>query len=217
MCCLPSRISILCLPVGDGFYAGRPRAPPLFIDRCGSCDLPDLDDVDFGLSLERWYALYVVSFCRACVRLGQTYEERLLAVNITRAQRIRNEIITEVKVGEEKKKATLSVIELQRLNDGYTTLQERWPDHIAVLETSTVTAVAKLLSKQRHRGDVWNGDLEPVPDIGTCTVSTLKSMLRFFQQRQVEKGIVLGGLLAELKVRVTRLVQKYHRILWKPE
>jgi hypothetical protein len=109
------------------------------------------------------------------------------------------------------------VIELQRLNDGYTTLQERWPDHIAVLETSTVTAVAQLLSKQRHRGDVWNGDLEPVPDIDTCTVSTLKSMLRFFQQRQVEQGIVLGGRLAELKVRVTCLVQKYHRILWKPE
>ena len=42
-------------------------------------------------------------------------------------------------------------------------------------------------------------------------------MLRFFQQRQVEQGIVLGGRLAELKVRVTRLVQKYHRILWKPE
>ena len=141
------------------------------------------------------------------MRLGKTYEKRLLAVNITRAQRIRNEILAEVKVVEEKKRATMTVVQLQRLNDGYTNLQERWPEHIAVLGASTVTAVAKLLSKQRHRtrGDVWDGDLEPVPDINTSTVSTLKSMLRFFQQRQVEKGIVLGGRLAELKIRVAFL------------
>ena len=168
--------------------------------------MPDVDDLDFGLSLKEWHALYAIALARACKRLGNSYTVRLRAVNVARAQRIRAELLADI-VKQEPTKSLVC-----RLSRGYTKLQTKWPDHIAVLEEATKARVQSILSTRQQRPSVvWSGDMEVMPNVADCTVGKLKEILRYFKQKfsSAENKILITGNKPELIDRVRALTVMY--------
>ena len=83
--------------LGTGFYDNLPPEPPLIVDPCGECTVQHLDHKLFDRSLAMWHFLWKIRGILARRTLHDSYLDRLRAVNIQRASRIREDLTNELK------------------------------------------------------------------------------------------------------------------------
>lgn len=218
----------------SNFYAHLDPTPPVIIDPCGQCDHSPSDEITFCRSLNMWHFLWKLRGIKARQVLYASYSDRLRTVNIQRAQRIRLDIEQELKNPKKKKrkrteinddhdsksqhvqtKSRPSVKLIQRLYKGYLRLQRRWPCHIASMTPSPQLRAILERSTERKAGPVWHGDLESISiqDIVTFKKAKLKSIIRFFQARKIQKGLTLRGNKKELQGKVRELLTQYPDLL----
>ena len=199
---------------GTGFYGNQPQLPGLIIDQCGACSLPSPEEAVFNVSLARWHIRRIFAHHDASIQLARSYEVRLLGVNKTRAAAIKvvlqSEVVKFESTDVEQKPDPHLVV---RKYNGYVAFQKRWPKRIRKLSPALVTQVEKIMLMRRRQGSVWNGDMEKKPNdaqLAQMTIPKLKEILRYYQIRQVEPGITLGGLKATLIFKAKRLLRLYH-------
>ena len=126
-------------------------------------------------------------------------------MNCNRATRIERFIASEIK------KSKCTILAVQRAYDGYCILKAKWPQITRLRRTGRLQKI--LDTPVRSAGEVWDGDLEALPDVDVLTVAQLKQVIRFYKIRQAEKGIVLRGNKAQLAERARTLIQRYGALL----
>jgi hypothetical protein len=104
---------------------------------------------------------------------------------------------------------------IQRLYYGYVKLHTKWPQQIPVMNPSPQLRSILARSAEVHGGPVWDPCLESisVAEVDTFTVPKLKTIIRFFKVRKVQKGLNLCGQKDELQAKVRNLLQKYSHII----